>query len=207
MSDAAISHASEPLSATGDSDKLHEDAIGVAVPRWAWGALYAFAAAVAFAALARFSLFEPTQWWATTTFTIMAAVFVIVALVGVLHDGRARSFAVGFSVLGWFYLLFVYGPWFETHFAPRLMTTRALVLLQAELEQNVPPLTNSGPPPIGYRWVENYYTWSGNPISLREPVLLNAMALDIGQSLWAIVVGVLGGLIGMGLRPRRGIQS
>ena len=91
---------------------------------------------IALIAVACAALRSASEIWGSAAFTLtVAALFV--ALVGVIFRQRAsRAFWGGFALLGWGYLLLVFGPWFKDNVSQQLLTTKLLDYLQPKLQRS-----------------------------------------------------------------------
>jgi hypothetical protein len=88
---------------------------------------------VAFAALVFASLRSSSEIWSGLLFTL-TAVILFVAVVGALYSrSTARAFWVGFALLGWGHWVLGYGPWFQTHVSPKLLTQGLAVYVEGRL--------------------------------------------------------------------------
>lgn len=61
--------------------------------------------------------------WASACFTATLLVLLVAAVGTFARRGRPRLAWGGFAAIGWAYLLLSFGPWFDEHVAPHLLTT------------------------------------------------------------------------------------
>jgi hypothetical protein len=90
------------------------------------------ACGVGFAALR-----DPSEWWASITFTSALLGLAFAALYSAYRTGPRRAYWSAFTAFGLGYMLLAFGPWCETAIRPRLLTTRVLDF--AYLKLNPPP--------------------------------------------------------------------
>lgn len=69
------------------------------------------------------SLREPTDLWASSMFTVAVGVSGVALLGTIFARGERRATWAGVLVFGTGYLLICFGPGFDTHIMPRLLTT------------------------------------------------------------------------------------
>lgn len=74
-----------------------------------------------------------SKLWASTVFTLTLGILFVGLLLAVYRRAEARAFWVGFSLLGWGYLLMVFGPWFRSAVHNLLLTTRMLDYIAEKL--------------------------------------------------------------------------
>jgi hypothetical protein len=151
--------------------------------------------AVAFCGVGFAALRDPTDWWATTTFTATLLGFASAALYAVYRKGPRRAFWRGFTAFGVGYLVLAFGPWCETSIRPRLLTTKLLDALF--------PVLHPAPDTVVRLWDAT----TGRPFnsvafspdgSLMGPGGIPAASpkrfLDIGHSLASLLLAGLAGL-------------
>jgi len=132
------------------------------------------------------ALVNASEAWQTTISTTAFAALFFATLAGLFRRGKAQAFWIGFAVIGWLYLVLVYGLW-EENTQPRLATTRALVLV----------------------WNAVRYTVavSGSFAGATRTVPNHEYFLNIGQCLWALLLALLGGLLARYFHSTRADES
>jgi hypothetical protein len=117
---------------------------------------------------------SPNDLWSTAAFS--ASLLVLgVALIGALFARRARrTYWAGFAVLGWGYMLIVFGPWCDTHIAPLLITRSVFELVHFRFQGDLP---------------ERPY------VRVIAPGLVMFGYQQIAHSLTAVLLGLLGGTL------------
>ena len=145
---------------------------------WPQFSLRTLLVGVAFVAVGCVALVKASEAWQTAIYTTTFSVLFIAMLGGLFHWGRTRAFWAGFAVIGWSYLLLVYGFFGESenHY-PRLGTTRALLYIHMQVSEKVSVMS---PDP------------SAVMIRYRPP---RVFFMNIGQYLWALLLAYLGGLL------------
>jgi len=97
-------------------------------------------------AIALAAMVSTSDVWSTSLFSA-AAFALFVAILGIIYcRERLRAFWVGFAVLGWGYMLLGYGPWFQNHVSPSLLTSALASSLYPKLLRTQPqPQTTMNP--------------------------------------------------------------
>lgn len=136
--------------------------------------LASLVAAVFVIALWCAALRQSSKLWASALFTLTVGVLFI-ALLGAVYDraGR-RAFWLGFSLFGWGYHLFVFGPWFRSATNELLLTTRLLKYLAERLGHG------SGPIGLAVQLGDHWYA---------HPFVV------IGHLLLVVVFAIIGGTV------------
>jgi hypothetical protein len=129
-----------------------------------------------------------TSLWAVTSFSLAVVILATAILGAVFRRDRRRVYWTGFAVFGWGYLVLCFAPWFEERVGPHLLTTIVLEDSHSYL----------GPQP-------RLMVTSPAPGSAMTTVSTSPIAWDgsteqenyhrIGQSLFALLFGYLGGMI------------
>jgi len=149
-------------------------------------------AAVAVVALGCMALANPSNTWMSITFSAAVALLFFAVLACLFGRFSARAFWGGFAVVGWGYLWAQGSLPFDVknynneaqEYDP-FITTRLLCLL-AEAK--------------GPGWPEN----ADSPYTINDIDLYTRFRFTcIGQSLWAIVLGFIGGVVGHILYVKR----
>ncbi len=146
-------------------------------------------------AVAAAALRSPTILWTQIIVTGSLTCLLAAAVAALMWRGD-RSFAIGFAVVGWAYLLLSLGPWCEEHVGPWLLSTRIA-------------------DEIHLRWVDSklsrevILSESTRPWHIAESEQFGAFPLArhrrIAHGLFAVAHGVIGGLLGVAFaRPGRG---
>ena len=78
---------------------------------------------IAFIAVAAAAMKNPSTLWTQTIVTAALTSLMFASLAALVRRGD-RSFAIGFAVFGWTYLVLSLAPWFEEHVGPWLLATR-----------------------------------------------------------------------------------
>ena len=86
----------------------------------------ALMALVAFTGLGFAALRTPSELWADTIFSLLLATLSAGLLAALLLPREDRAFWLGFTLFGWGYAVFCFGPWSRTEVAPHLITTELL---------------------------------------------------------------------------------
>lgn len=168
---------------------------------------------VALIAVACAALRSASEIWGSAAFTLtVGALFA--ALLGLIFRQRAsRAFWGGFALLGWGYLLLVFGPWFKDNVSHQLLTTKLLDYLHPKLQRSAnAPVTYSAFTPTMTTvprtgWSQSGATWSANTgaavvggntttftvRAIATPVPQHFM--QVGHSLWALLLASAGGLL------------
>jgi hypothetical protein len=144
-----------------------------------------------------------SELWATLWFSLAIGA-VLTAVVGaIFRRGEPRAFWTGFILFGSSYLLLVFGPWFDGNVRQHLLTERLLLYLHPKLQQATqkqvilslvdgtvvsgdrlhPRASNSLPLPAGLIL--------GGP----TPVSTSENFSQIGHSILAVAMGLLGGIL------------
>lgn len=97
--------------------------------------LRAVGAAIVAVALACAALTYASPVWATLTFTGTIGSLLLALPAIVYRIGRERAFWVGFALLGWSYLILVFGPWFQANIRRHLATQQALEFLLPKMQR------------------------------------------------------------------------
>jgi hypothetical protein len=156
------------------------------------------------------ALVSASDIWAqvVVTATVLA---LLIATVGAIYlPGRSRgtntrAFVGGFAIFGWAYLLLVQGPWFEG-LKPQLATTVALNQLQGVMHEEVEAglAISSG---LTYLLTN---AQSGATFTTALPMVTGTGSTNtianfqqIGQSLWAILLACVGGVVARAFGNRR----
>jgi MFS family permease len=148
---------------------------------------------IAFMALGAAALKNPTVLW--TQFMLTAALTsLLFAMLAAIVGRGDRSFAIGFAVVGWSYILLSLGPWFDQQVSPWLLSSRIADELYAQLfqdDRNVrPSVAPEEREPWDMRVAEKWQLWRF------------ARFLRIAHALSTIGHGVAGGCLAMYLRRR-----
>jgi hypothetical protein len=138
---------------------------------------------------------------AVVSATVLA---LLTSTVGAIYlPGQARAFAGGFAIFGWSYLLLVQGPWLES-MKPQLVTTVALNKLQGVMHEDSGAMLGQAVTFTGggSSFVLNSVTGTvtANNVTVLSPTFVptipsSAQFHQIGQSLWAIILACVGGLL------------
>ncbi len=166
------------------------------------------AAAILFIAIALAALRDGSASWDRALFSATLLVLLTSILLAVHRTGRSRAFWLGFALFGWAYLAAAQLPEVRT----RLLTTRALIRLGKLVPTVSVDLTYNQDPgerskvlkPDGETRPE--VVLGINPRSGSLWATLGGITQDfyrIGDSLWALILGFLGGHLSRGLVKRR----
>ncbi len=142
---------------------------------------------IAACALGAAALKNPTVLWAQLMLTLALTSLLLATLAAIVGRGD-RSFAIGFAVLGWIYLLLALGPWFGQQFGPWLLSSRIAeegYVRLFEDDQKLWPTIVPGNLDRGDMMAGNRYQWRF------------ARYLLIAHSLFAIGHGMAGGFAAM----------
>lgn len=132
--------------------------------------------------------------WAHATLSLTLLALLTAILGAAIRRGRSRAFWLGFAVFGWTYLVLAIGPWFKTEISPHLPTTDMVNYLQGHIKQF---------PPGSIRHDNNLWVW--DPATQKWAYLgQESERFDrTAHSLGALLVAVLGGLVGRLLYQRQ----
>ena len=72
------------------------------------------------------ALLYPSQRWVELIFTLSVGVMLFSIMRALFGSGGARRFWGGMAIFGWGYLILTFGPWFEDHVRPHLLTNAAI---------------------------------------------------------------------------------
>ncbi len=157
--------------------------------------------------------------WDSAVLSLTLAVLGLAILGALFLRGESRAFWGGFAIFGGGYLALTSGPWFAENVGPRLVTTEALGFLHDTLHPQ-PPLPQTSVLATPYEAViariNSAQAGTGEPLDVRNHLLDpnpmgGAMVVfsgplptapttrvpfqNIGQSLAALVLAVIGGRI------------
>lgn len=122
-----------------------------------------------------------------------ALLFCAASLTAIIVPGRPRAACAGLAVIGWGYLLLTFHPWFA-NLGGNLLTTRVLVAAWNQMDTPEPPRYRSPEADLS----EYYVTLTLRGAFDRDRFSEYARELRtfffIGQAIWAIALGLLGGL-------------
>ncbi len=171
---------------------------------------------VVFIAVGCGALVAASETWLTIVYSATFAVLFIAVLGGLFRRGRTRAFWAGFAVIGWLYLVLVYGLW-EENGRPRLATTQTLVFVWNTVIYKAPGSvsitgevqTQSSPLIIlQLQEMEKQSFYAQRGISPTTVLALpSPLFLDIGQYLWTLILAYLGGLLALYFYSTRADQS
>jgi hypothetical protein len=147
---------------------------------------------IAFVAVAAAAMKNPTTLWTQILVTASLTSLMLASLAAIVHRGD-RSFAIGFAVIGWTYLVLSLAPWFEEHVGPWLLTTRVadevyVRFLQQEKNSHMQELMENNDI---YPWGMNTMNWMDDsrfPRYRRIIHSLSAIAHGLAGGLAAIVL-------------------
>lgn len=157
------------------------------------------------------ALVSASDAWAkvVVTATVLA---LLIATVGAIYlPNKWRAFAGGFAIFGSAYLLLTQGSWFES-LRPQLATTVALKKLHGLMHEDSNAMsgqainfTGSGASLVldsvtGTISANNITAWTPTPATTTAP---SANFHQIGQSLWAILLACVGGIVAKAFGNRR----
>lgn len=148
---------------------------------------------VALCALGAAALKHPTVLWTQFMLTAALTSLLFATLAALLGRGD-RSFATGFAVVGWSYMVLSLGPWFDQQVGPWLLSSRVADELYAQLfqdDRNIrPSVAREELEPWDMRVAEKWQLWRFSRF------------LRISHSLFAIGHGVAGGCAALWLRRK-----
>lgn len=144
------------------------------------------------------ALASPSDWWASGLFSVMLLVLAVAAVAAMLSRGSTRAAMVGATWLGCAYSVCTYGPWFDTHVSPRLLTSRMAecwfdYLKELAQPPNVPGAVSTEQTPEGkwrVRLADGTMLWMGSDVPRSETLAA------IVHSLAALLFALLGGFVG-----------
>jgi hypothetical protein len=178
--------------------------------------LKSLGAVVTLIAVACAALMHARPWVASTAWTLLLVLLSLATIAAVFSAPERRGFWTGFSLAGWLYLAAI-GPLAGTH-QSALLTTMALKQAAALLPQEY----SSPPPPVAVvpggsftfsvgspQFITTFPAnpssgWTSYPPLQPATVEPSQSFVDIGQSLWALLLALLGGWFGVFVVSRRG---
>jgi hypothetical protein len=156
-------------------------------------------AVVIFAGFGFAALRSATPRWSSVVFTLTVAVLLAAILAAIARRGRARIMWTGFALFGWFYLGTTFGPWAAGNgvTAPPYLTKWALDYLDARFWAVAQaPAGRMDTGPSGEVLFQRFLLGMppGNaPIQFTPD---SSQFRRIGHSIAAILVGLLGAVLG-----------
>jgi hypothetical protein len=187
---------------------------------------------VAFCGITFAALKNPTIELANTLATFALGIVLFAGLAIVYRTGRRRAFWAGFATFGGFYLLCTTVPFVSTAMRPRLLSTiwieRLYLDMNPQVEQGLQTIASRNA-----NWVASNFDWQVRfedaandpnritlvaigdhpltpaPFDVKVPLDHPRGSADptlfhrAGQSLFSVLVGWLGGLLGLWLHSSR----
>jgi hypothetical protein len=101
--------------------------------------------ATATIALAIAGMVEASLWWASICLSFLFAMLMYSLLAAVCRRGSARTFWLGFAIVGWAYTALMYAPGFDQLTGHRLITTKLLAKARPLFGKIEIPAYFSGP--------------------------------------------------------------
>ncbi|MEX2120580.1 MAG: hypothetical protein WD847_13380 [Pirellulales bacterium] len=142
--------------------------------------------AVGLVALGCAALVYATPVWARIVVTATLAALLAAGVGAFYLPDKSRAFAGGFAICGWGYLLLSQQPWLE-NMKGDLLTTAALNQLEPMLKDPKQPVADS--PDMRVVMMQDQLRRTFRPLG----VVPNSNFQQIGHSLWAILLGCIGG--------------
>ena len=166
------------------------------------------------------ALVAGSEIWASVVLSAAVLALAAATLAAVQLRGASRAFCSSFAVAGWAYLFWAFNPWF-TELREELLTTKAVERLRPHLQPATEDLTwwceNRLPPDVQLHRVDQHaggnktlyfsmpVTGQMRTANIPAPAGSKADFMRIGQSLWTLLLALLGGLLGSWLwRHRQG---
>lgn len=132
------------------------------------------------------ALVYATPVWARIVVTATLAALLAAGVGAFYLPDKSRAFAGGFAICGWGYLLLSQQPWLE-NMKGDLLTTAALNRVEPMLKDPKQPVADS--PDMRFAVAQEQIRRA-----LRAPGVVPDSSFDrIGHSLWAILLGCIGG--------------
>jgi hypothetical protein len=161
------------------------------------------AAVVTGIAIACAALLKANAWIASTAWTLLFLLLSWATVAAILAAPRRRGFWAGFAVVGWLYLVVGIGP-FSAYHQGNLLTTASLHWAGQHLPQADEVLILSEQDldiSLSYAdLVQQFITarpaaggGNGGVISTSEPA---RFFIQVGQTLWTLLLALLGGWFG-----------
>jgi hypothetical protein len=155
------------------------------------------------AAVGSYALTQHTPLWANVTVTMCYALLVLAALLALVRRGASRAFWAGFGVAGGLYAIVAFSPFLFTG-SGALATTKLLIVGWDYVGPAPPPPSGSGLMSLDRdfsdlegQYLEIMMSFNSSLYSGEQREFMMALRayLQIGQSLWALVVGFGAGLL------------
>lgn len=158
---------------------------------------------VAALAVGCYALTQHTPLWANVIVTMSYGLLALAALLAFVRRGARRAFWTGLAVAGWAYSAIVFSPFLFTG-SGALLTTKVLIVGWAHVGTGPPTPRTSEPPPLSTRDMTNlendYFEimmgFRSSFVAEEQQDYVAAIRayFRIGQSLWAIILGLGAGL-------------
>jgi hypothetical protein len=148
--------------------------------------------AIAYTSVAMWALVAGTLNSAAVIFSLTLVLMLMATINAIFRADGSRAFWTGFVIVGWAYMTFSFGPWFEGHVSQRLITTTSLYPLQ----RVVAPIHAQRFARLGFTIEKidegayrtgpksRFKVWGGSWQVTQE----------IGHSVWALILGLAGGM-------------
>jgi len=158
---------------------------------------------VLFAAVGCTTLIYANDLCRQLAITITVAALLLVTVIGFFGSGRARTFAGGFSLVGWLYFVLGVGGLFEVR--DDLLTDEAVVWLCKAIHKEEAPGLITGFTPSGARSIGDPRNtiWIWDATTGKPQVSTAGNFTAIGHSLWTVILACIGGVVAGLLRYGR----
>ena len=149
------------------------------------------------------ALREAGELLAVGLFTVTLVTLGLAALVAAVDPGPGRARLAGFVLLGGAYATLAFAPWFSSHVQPMLPTTWAIDqipgptfnipigILKCPDDDTVIP----GPGALSYVINTGWTGWP-RPVPIPAPLQIMSYRHWVGHSLFTLIAGLLGSLVG-----------
>jgi hypothetical protein len=142
------------------------------------------------------ALREAGDLLASALFTVTMGLLGLASLAAAVDRGPSRPRFAGFALLGGAYATLAFGPWFSSHVRPMLPTTWAIDHIpQPSIGILECPDDNTIIPGEGQLSYVINTSWP-RPTPIPAPLLIMNYRQWIGHSLFALIAGLLGSLVG-----------
>ena len=166
-------------------------------------------------ALAIAGMVQASLWWASICLSFLFAMLMYGLLAALLRRGNARTFWLGFAVVGWGYTVLMYAPGLDKLIGHRLVTTKLLAKARPLFGKIEIPAYFSGPladqmalgPDMACNalYEDQFSTPGGKTAPYRPPQW--DFFQQAGHMLFAISLASLGGILARRMAPDGSVSN